>query len=110
MFTSYAFDLHLPVFGEVHLVTALIFDIGVYLVVVGLILDVLRSLGGKIDENLEQEREASARRARGPRRIQVRRSSTVAATPSGPVTATPVDEDGEATADTAAVAGEGGRA
>ena len=110
VFTSYAFDLHLPVFGEVHLVTALIFDIGVYLVVVGLILDVLRSLGGKIDENLEQEREASARRARGPRRIQVRRSSTVAATPSGPVTATPVDEDGEATADTAAVAGEGGRA
>ncbi|WHF22013.1 MnhB domain-containing protein [Kocuria rhizophila] len=30
-------------------VTALIFDVGVYLIVVGLVLDILRSLGGQID-------------------------------------------------------------
>ncbi|GIF73412.1 Na+/H+ antiporter subunit A [Asanoa siamensis] len=42
-------DVHLPVLGEVHLVTSIFFDIGVYLVVVGLILDILRSLGAEID-------------------------------------------------------------
>ena len=39
----------LRVFGEVKLVTSLFFDIGVYLVVVGLLLDVLRSLGAEVD-------------------------------------------------------------
>ena len=36
-------------FGDVKLVTALFFDIGVYLVVVGLVLDILRSLGAELD-------------------------------------------------------------
>jgi multicomponent Na+:H+ antiporter subunit A len=31
------------------LVTALFFDLGVYLIVVGLVLDVLRSLGARLD-------------------------------------------------------------
>ena len=39
----------MPVLGDVHLVTSIFFDIGVYLVVVGLMLDVLRSLGAEID-------------------------------------------------------------
>ncbi len=34
-------DLHLPVLGDVHLVTSVFFDVGVYLVVVGLVLDLL---------------------------------------------------------------------
>ena len=38
-----------PVLGQVKFVTSLIFDIGVYLVVVGLVLDVLRSLGAELD-------------------------------------------------------------
>ncbi|WP_312180010.1 Na+/H+ antiporter subunit A [Arthrobacter sp.] len=42
-----------PVFGDVKFVTSTIFDIGVYLVVVGLVLDVLRSLGSEIDERSE---------------------------------------------------------
>ncbi len=46
---SFLVDLHLPVFGEVHLVTSLFFDLGVFLVVIGLVLDVLRSLGAEID-------------------------------------------------------------
>lgn len=75
---SYDVHLHLPLLGEVHLVSSLIFDIGVYLIVIGLILDVLRSLGGKIDEQLEEERaeERRARRRRG-RRITVRRAGGV---------------------------------
>ena len=46
-------DAHLPIFGEVHLVTSAIFDIGVYLVVIGLVLDILRSLGAEIDRQIE---------------------------------------------------------
>lgn len=51
-------DLHIPVLGTLHLVTSVFFDIGVYLVVVGLSLDVLRSLGSGIDHQIEaDERE-----------------------------------------------------
>jgi multicomponent Na+:H+ antiporter subunit A len=45
----------LPVFGHVKLVTSLFFDIGVYLVIVGLILDVLRSLGAELDRQLDED-------------------------------------------------------
>lgn len=47
------FDLTVPLIGEVHLITSTFFDIGVYLVVVGLMLDVLRSLGAEIDRQGE---------------------------------------------------------
>ncbi len=50
---SKVFDLHLPVIGDVHLVTSLFFDIGVYLVVIGLVLDILRSLGAELDRRAE---------------------------------------------------------
>ncbi|MCA0438239.1 MAG: Na+/H+ antiporter subunit A [Austwickia sp.] len=40
----------LPAIGEIHVVTSLFFDIGVYLVVVGLVLDILRSLGSGIED------------------------------------------------------------
>ncbi len=42
-----------PVLGDVKLVTSLFFDMGVYLIVVGLVLDVLRSLGAQIDADDE---------------------------------------------------------
>ncbi|MFD6178205.1 MULTISPECIES: Na+/H+ antiporter subunit A [unclassified Isoptericola] len=42
-------NMHFPVLGDVHLVTSLFFDIGVMLVVVGLVLDLLRTLGAEID-------------------------------------------------------------
>ncbi|QZY51855.1 Na+/H+ antiporter subunit A [Leucobacter tenebrionis] len=60
-------DLDLGPFGTVPLVTSTLFDIGVYLVVFGLILDVLRSLGAEIDEHEEadsaafEEEEVSSR-------------------------------------------------
>ncbi|MEH0108635.1 Na+/H+ antiporter subunit A [Tersicoccus sp. MR15.9] len=44
------------VFGHVKIVTSTLFDIGVYLVVVGLVLDVLRSLGAEVDRRSEQSR------------------------------------------------------
>lgn len=50
---SALFDFTLPLIGEVHLATSLFFDIGVYLVVVGLILDILRSFGSEIDRQGE---------------------------------------------------------
>ncbi len=49
------FDLVLPVWGEVHIATALLFDLGVYVLVIGLVLDVLRSLGAEIDRHGEIE-------------------------------------------------------
>ena len=48
-------DLVLPVFNQVHLATALFFDVGVYLIVIGLVLDVLSSLGAEVDRQAEAE-------------------------------------------------------
>ncbi|MCK0114306.1 Na+/H+ antiporter subunit A [Ornithinimicrobium sp. F0845] len=48
-------DIPVPLIGDVHLVTSLLFDIGVYLVVVGLMLDILRSLGSALDDQIAKE-------------------------------------------------------
>ncbi|WP_063016219.1 Na+/H+ antiporter subunit A [Nocardia niwae] len=50
--SSAIIDVSLPVVGHVKVVTALLFDLGVYLIVVGLVLDVLRSLGARLDSEL----------------------------------------------------------
>ena len=52
---SLLIDVTLPVLGELHIVTSLVFDVGVFLVVVGLVLDILRSLGAEIDRQGEME-------------------------------------------------------
>ena len=52
-------DVQVPLLGEVHVVTSLLFDVGVYLVVLGLMLDILRSLGSGIDEQIRAENAAS---------------------------------------------------
>ncbi|SCG70832.1 Na+/H+ antiporter subunit A [Micromonospora coxensis] len=54
-------DLPLPGLGGPYLVTSLFFDVGVYLVVVGLMLDILRSLGAEVDRHIE----AAGRSERG---------------------------------------------
>ena len=51
-----AFDI--PVLGTVKFVTALFFDLGVYLIVVGLVLDVLRSLGARVDVEMAEQQSA----------------------------------------------------
>lgn len=53
--TSSFFEVTLPVLGHIAFVTSTIFDVGVYLVVIGLVLDVLRSLGGEVDRQQEIE-------------------------------------------------------
>ncbi|MYR07094.1 Na+/H+ antiporter subunit A [Gordonia sp. SID5947] len=47
--SSAVVEMTLPVLGDVKLVTALFFDLGIYLIVVGLVLDILRSLGARLD-------------------------------------------------------------
>ncbi|GAB2637940.1 Na+/H+ antiporter subunit A [Prescottella soli] len=51
--SSAVFELTLPLLGHIKVVTALFFDLGVYLIVVGLVLDVLRSLGARLDAQEE---------------------------------------------------------
>ncbi|MFN7243538.1 MAG: Na+/H+ antiporter subunit A, partial [Dietzia cercidiphylli] len=58
--SSATFEATLPVFGEVKFVTALLFDAGVYLIVVGLVLDILRSLGARLDLDAEDLEELRA--------------------------------------------------
>lgn len=52
---TFIWDVSVPLLGEVHLVTSILFDVGVYLVVIGLILDILRSLGSAIDDQISQD-------------------------------------------------------
>lgn len=53
---SFWVDLDLGFLGTLPLVTSTLFDVGVYLVVFGLVLDVLRSLGAEIDVQAEKDR------------------------------------------------------
>jgi multicomponent Na+:H+ antiporter subunit A len=59
--TSTWLDVQVPLLGHVEFVTSTIFDVGVYLVVVGLILDVLRSLGAEVDRQEEEDGRLTAR-------------------------------------------------
>ncbi|WP_018158221.1 Na+/H+ antiporter subunit A [Demetria terragena] len=52
---SWSFDLSAPLLGEIHIVSSLVFDIGVYLVVIGLMLDLLRALGARLDAVIEED-------------------------------------------------------
>ncbi|MFC0096668.1 Na+/H+ antiporter subunit A [Micromonospora marina] len=54
---SATLDFHLPVLGHVHFVTSVFFDVGVYLIVVGLVLDILRSLGTEMDRQEEVDEQ-----------------------------------------------------
>jgi multicomponent Na+:H+ antiporter subunit A len=49
------YHTRLPVFGTVHLASPVLFDFGVYLLVLGVVLDVLRGLGAKIDQQIARE-------------------------------------------------------
>ncbi|QVQ53543.1 Na+/H+ antiporter subunit A [Spiractinospora alimapuensis] len=54
-------DWHLPIIGEVHISSVVVFDIGVYLLVIGLVVELLRALGAEVDRQIES--------ARGPERM-----------------------------------------
>ena len=59
--SSAVVQLDVPVLGHVKLVTALFFDLGVYLIVVGLVLDVLRSLGARVDVEMAEQTQGVRR-------------------------------------------------
>ncbi|MGO1413827.1 MAG: Na+/H+ antiporter subunit A [Microbacterium gubbeenense] len=50
--TRAVWEAEIPVIGHIEFVTSTFFDIGVYLVVIGLVLDVLRSLGSEVDRQI----------------------------------------------------------
>ena len=51
--TSTWFEATVPVLGRLEFSTSTVFDVGVYLVVIGMVLDVLRSLGAEVDRQQE---------------------------------------------------------
>jgi multicomponent Na+:H+ antiporter subunit A len=59
--SSALIQMDVPVLGTVKFVTALFFDMGVYLIVVGLVLDVLRSLGARVDVEMSEQQRAVVR-------------------------------------------------
>jgi multicomponent Na+:H+ antiporter subunit A len=61
--TSTWFEGEVPVFGHVEFVTSTVFDVGVYLVVIGLVLDVLRSLGAEVDRQQDDDAQQDAGKA-----------------------------------------------
>ncbi|MCD1570377.1 Na+/H+ antiporter subunit A [Agromyces mediolanus] len=54
VFESSWFETEVPLLGTISIGTSTLFDIGVYLVVVGLVLDILRSLGAEVDRQQEE--------------------------------------------------------
>jgi multicomponent Na+:H+ antiporter subunit A len=60
--TSAFFEADLPIVGHIEFVTSTLFDIGVYLIVIGLVLDVLRSLGAEVDRQTQEQRDAARAR------------------------------------------------
>jgi len=58
--TSSFWEWEIPGLGHMEFVTSTIFDIGVYLVVIGLVLDVLRSLGAEVDRQTQALRDPRA--------------------------------------------------
>ena len=54
------FTVHLPVTGNLTVHSSLLFDFGVYVLVIGLVLDILRSFGSEIDRHIAADRKAAA--------------------------------------------------
>lgn len=48
-FESTPIDIHLGFIGDIHMTTAMILDVGVYILVLGLVLDLVSALGAEID-------------------------------------------------------------
>ncbi|MGP6174667.1 Na+/H+ antiporter subunit A [Corynebacterium sp. A21] len=71
--SSQMWDLQLPLIGEMHIASVLLFDAGVYLIVVGLIMHILTSLGGQLDQDEEMRKQRARDRARSMARAVERR-------------------------------------
>jgi multicomponent Na+:H+ antiporter subunit A len=53
------FTVHLPVTGALEVHSSLLFDLGVYILVIGLVLDILRSFGAELDRHIAADRVAA---------------------------------------------------
>lgn len=62
--TSTVWDIPVPGIGEIHVVSAVFFDAGVYLIVIGLVLHILRSLGAQLDIDQDMRKQRARERAR----------------------------------------------
>ena len=65
----------IPLIGAVSLPSALVFDAGVYLIVIGLTLYILSSLGAKLDEEEDMRKQRARDRARSLARQQRQRTA-----------------------------------
>ena len=63
--TSTFWEWEIPGIGHMEFVTSTVFDVGVYLVVIGLVLDVLRSLGAEVNRQSAALRESQGIGPRG---------------------------------------------
>ncbi|MGW1225289.1 Na+/H+ antiporter subunit A [Streptomyces sp. NPDC002530] len=61
---AWTYHGHLPLVGDFHFGTPVIFDCGVYLLVLGVVLDIVRALGAKIDRQIERAAAEQAARSR----------------------------------------------
>ncbi|MFF1463111.1 Na+/H+ antiporter subunit A [Streptomyces sp. NPDC058330] len=57
---AWTYHGHLPVIGDFHIGTPVLFDCGVYLLVLGVVLDIVRALGAKVDRQIERAAGALA--------------------------------------------------
>ncbi|MGW3659527.1 Na+/H+ antiporter subunit A [Streptomyces sp. NPDC005151] len=62
---AWTYHGRLPVIGAYHLGTPVLFDFGVYLLVLGVVLDIVRALGAKIDRQIERGAAEKAAAAAG---------------------------------------------
>lgn len=74
-----------PVIGDFHVTSTLFFDTGVYVLVIGLVLDILRSLGSEVDRHIAADRAAeyASRGPAGPIRA-AQAGDAAGDTPDGP--------------------------
>lgn len=78
--TSHVWTAWLPLIGEFTIASALFFDLGVYLIVIGLIMHILTSLGAQVDTDEATRRQQARDRARSlSRSSQQRRAAGRAA-------------------------------
>jgi multicomponent Na+:H+ antiporter subunit A len=59
------FTVNLPVSGRLTVHSSLLFDLGVYVLVIGLVLDLLRSFGSELDRHIAADRAAAREDAAG---------------------------------------------
>lgn len=102
---STAVTVGLGFLGEIHFTTAMILDVGVYILVVGVVIDLVAALGPQIDRQNEHDRAAkTARRARARTERRRRHPAGAWAPPSPPTgqeSATPRPRSGDGGSDRA---------